>query len=1803
MTYVDERIVDMRFDNKQFEQNAAETMSTLDKLKEKLQFKNASSGADQLQKAIERINTSPILSGIDAIETKMSALGIAGKRVVENIVDLAMSGVHTITQKLQAPINQIITGGKNRAQNIEQAKFQLEGLGVAWDDIQEDISYGVQDTAYGLDAAAKVASQLVASQVQLGDEMKHSLLGISGLAAMTNSSYEDIGRIFTTVAGNGRLMGDQLLQLSSRGINAAATLGKALGKTEAEIREMVSKGQISFQMFSEAMWEAFGEHAKEANKTFQGALSNTKAALSRLGADVAAQGFNSIRDILNEIIPKLKDLKKKLKPVEDSINNMIESVGKVVQMLIKSVDIERIANKIVPKIKAITDAISDFALAYTWIFNEKGNGSTAFIEEQKALKRMEEQTTSTTEALTDLSKINEDQIAKAKAIWEEGAFGTGEARREALGEDYEMVQAYIDKMIELGWDEAKMQEQLAKSAEEEEKAERDLVKVAKKRQIIETITKILGNLKHVAENVFGSVKNVLTVLFDAFGKSFNAKDFGGGLINFTAYLAEISDKLFISGERAEKLRPIFEALFTVVKAGGKLFIALAKGVSMGITKIAELINKLKNNVTFQNFVKGVKDGLNSIWESVKSSYEKLKSSGVIDSILTSLGGLLEFLGTTLTVGLQGVSTLIGGLIDGLGTGLGALIDSASTLFSDIIKGVEGPVQSLFDLFKKIIEMVSVKNIMKAGGLALMIKFVWDIYTLISSVLHIVVNVAKFADAVTGLMGTLRNLFRAKVRRMDVETIVMFINSMVKVIWAIVALTVVMAVVPNADKMAWQALAIVGIITALYGAIDIISKKMLAVRRIGNINVSLMNTRVQTGIFFAGLALLILAAINGIKNIYEITSDKDYDSTAFLSSVIVIAGIMAALAGAMILIVKSFEGTKKIRNLNSISLLLIMFALSLKLIVSSLTSMYETVKSDTDMSNFLTLSGIVFALYGIVAILVYMLSKLKKIKNLTGISLLLVMYALSLKIIVSALQDICEAAKGIDSSSKFWDAIEGIALIVGEIGLLMVAMMGIMQLGEKKRITISSMGGVAFLVLSMAALVKSMTPALEAVIKLYSDVGEEKASDALWGLVRVMGIAGLLVVALEGIMSLTKGSSLAGNIGLSVLVLSMALLVKAISNAISTLSKAADAAVVQSIATTLGIFVGVIILLSAVLAKIVNVDGAVALLAIAAVIIALGASMYLAAQGFTAMEEALVHFMDNLPTLIDKLLSFFEKIKENGDAIKEGISNTVTLMVEGAVSGLVAGIAALQQAVPELVKGMLGAFILSINSLADELIDQGPALVDSINYLTAALAYVLIYVKDNAMDWFKQGLKESVSNAVSDVADALLPTSWGEKGWGENYGKTTTTTTTVADLEKEAKEAGKTAAATYARCYYDEYYTQKAKEEAEAKKKDSGFSLSSVLGEENIDKIADSKAGQAIEKYTGKSIRNITKAADEYASDITDTFSSIDYTDIVENNISKISASTGFSWGEGTIDGYLQAVDEGGIEAGQAYLDMYGNLDEVNLDYADDMTEWGNLGFTNYSEGIKSKKDMVVEASKEIQDASIELINSYQPAFYRAGRYLTMGLALGIVDGDMKKITLDNMADVVTALKIKAASELDENSPSKVFYKMGEFVTIGLANGILSLAGMAEKATEDVGDTTMDSFQSVVKKINDSAFDDTNVNPVITPVLDLSNVESGLAQMDSMFGSRNTYDISERALNSFNGALGARNNMLNPEPNTYDDTNVVNAIGELRTDIDTMIGIVGSLGFYVDGKQMATAIADPMHKALNDISVATGRGVR
>lgn len=363
---VDTRVVQMDFDNSKFERNVSTTQKTLEKLKSLLNFNDAGKGFTDIDRAASKVNLSPLEKSVQAISDRFSNLGIVGITVLQNLTNRAVDTAFKIGNALTSAIT---TGGKNRALNLEAAEFQIEGLGYAWEDVEEDISYGVKNTAYGLDAAAKAASQLLASQVKTGDQMKASLRGISGVAAMTSSSYEDIANIFTTVAGNGRLMGDQLMQLSSRGLNAAATLADALGVSEQEVRDMVSKGKIDFETFATAMDNAFGEHAKDANKTFTGALSNMKAALARIGAAFYTPGFDYARDVINALTPVIDDAKAGLEPFISLVSKCMKVISKFAVDALGKLDAKKFFNSFSFLVSSLVPGFNNIRVSALKIFD------------------------------------------------------------------------------------------------------------------------------------------------------------------------------------------------------------------------------------------------------------------------------------------------------------------------------------------------------------------------------------------------------------------------------------------------------------------------------------------------------------------------------------------------------------------------------------------------------------------------------------------------------------------------------------------------------------------------------------------------------------------------------------------------------------------------------------------------------------------------------------------------------------------------------------------------------------------------------------------------------------------------------------------------------------------------------------------------------------------------------------------------------------------------------------------------------------------------------------------------------------------------------------------------------------------------------------------------------------------------------------------------------------------------------------------------------------------------------------------
>lgn len=84
---IDERIVEMRFDNKQFERETKKSMGTLDRLKTALKGLDSVKAFDGLGKVSKNIQLKGIESSLSALEKRFSTMGIVGMRVIQNLTD------------------------------------------------------------------------------------------------------------------------------------------------------------------------------------------------------------------------------------------------------------------------------------------------------------------------------------------------------------------------------------------------------------------------------------------------------------------------------------------------------------------------------------------------------------------------------------------------------------------------------------------------------------------------------------------------------------------------------------------------------------------------------------------------------------------------------------------------------------------------------------------------------------------------------------------------------------------------------------------------------------------------------------------------------------------------------------------------------------------------------------------------------------------------------------------------------------------------------------------------------------------------------------------------------------------------------------------------------------------------------------------------------------------------------------------------------------------------------------------------------------------------------------------------------------------------------------------------------------------------------------------------------------------------------------------------------------------------------------------------------------------------------------
>lgn len=309
-----------------------------------------------------------------------------------------------------------------------------------------------------------------------------------------------------------------------------------------------------------------------------------------------------------------------------------------------------------------------------------------------------------------------------------------------------------------------------------------------------------------------------------------------------------------------------------------------------------------------------------------------------------------------------------------------------------------------------------------------------------------------------------------------------------------------------------------------------------------------------------------------------------------------------------------------------------------------------------------------------------------------------------------------------------------------------------------------------------------------------------------------------------------------------------------------------------------------------------------------------------------------------------------------------------------------------------------------------------------------------------------------------------------------------------------------------------------------------------------------------------------------------------------NSPSKVFQDLGWNLIEGLIAGIGDMIKAAGdkiLELGEHMLGIIG-------DKLDSFHKKGEEVVGNISEGIDNVKDNVKDAFHGWVDS---LKDFKLDGFIDAGKNILNGLKQGIEDSQTFQNLKTATENVFGAVRDRIAKIFDENSPSKVTYGFGKYVVIGFANGIKAFSDTAISAADEFGEGALNSMKTAIANIADLVENGVDSEPTIRPVLDLSNVSSGIGRLDSMFDTQRSIDLASSASVGWDDMTERNQNGM-----IVNNNDVVQAISDLRNDFGSMLNAIKSLQLVMDTGALVGSISEPMDEAFGRMAVYNGRGI-
>lgn len=694
-TTVDERVVEMRFDNKQFEQNIQTSLSSLDKLKKSLNLEGAAKGLETVNDAANKCsgNMSPLSNAVETVRVRFSALEVMAITALQNITNSALAaGKNLVSAFTIDPIKTGFEEYETQINAVQTILANTSSKGTTLDQVNnalDELNHYADMTIYNFTEMTRNIGTFTAAGVDL-DTSVAAIKGIANLAAVSGSNSQQASTAMyqlsqALAAGTVKLqdwnsvvnagMGGQVFQDALK--ETAKVHGIAIDemiKDEGSFRETLSKGWLTSDILTETLAKFTGDLNEDQLRTM-GYTDDQIKSIMEMGktandAATKVKTFTQLFDTLKEaaqsgwtqsweiIVGDFEEAKELLTEVSDTFSAVINASADARNKMLQDWKDLGGRTMMIEAVKNVFEGLVSVAKPVREAFNEIFPPMTG------------KQLAEITERIRDLTakfKMGEESSKNLKNTFK-GVF----AVLDIVGQAFKAVAGGVGELIGLFLPAGNGVLSLTGSFGEY------LVKLDETVKKTDVFGKAVSTVVDIVKIAITFVKTAGEKVKE-FGKTAGEKFDFPGFELFHSFLERVHDRMAQIGDGAGKMK---------------------SGVIVAFEMMGEALEKCK-------FLKVME----ALWTAVK-----VIAGGIADAVGTMMGTLAEKLGNADFSGVLDVlnSIAVGGIALSISKFLKSVTEPLEGL-SDILEGVTGILDGVRGCFEAYQTNLKAGTLLKIGA--------------------------------------------------------------------------------------------------------------------------------------------------------------------------------------------------------------------------------------------------------------------------------------------------------------------------------------------------------------------------------------------------------------------------------------------------------------------------------------------------------------------------------------------------------------------------------------------------------------------------------------------------------------------------------------------------------------------------------------------------------------------------------------------------------------------------------------------------------------------------------------------------------------------------------------------------------------------------------------------------------------------------------------------------------------------------------------------------------------------------------